>query len=298
MLEVLEQRRDAAVVRRQREVQRLRSRGASSAATLGARYLLGVGPKGLDGLRDDRRSPSSFWSTRPRTEHDRVDRERRPRASRAPSPNTISSTWPSRSSSVANIMSVPERVRILRACVTIPPIVTLALSARAGDRRQRAVDGERERLAHRLQRMRRDEQADRLLLDREQLVLVELDGRDRRPARRRGRRRGAADVAEVEDRAPGRSARPAAPSGRRPAPARARRACRGASRPVEPSAPHLISASIAFLLTARASTRSQKSHSERERTALLARALDRLDGLVADALDRVQAEADVAARRP
>ena len=32
--------------------------------------------------------------------------------------------------------------------------------------------------------------------------------------------------------------------------------------PVEPSAPHLISASIAFLLTARASTRSQKSHSE------------------------------------
>ena len=32
--------------------------------------------------------------------------------------------------------------------------------------------------------------------------------------------------------------------------------------PVEPSAPHLISASIAFLLTARLSTRSQKSHSE------------------------------------
>ena len=31
-----------------------------------------------------------------------------------------------------------------------------------------------------------------------------------------------------------------------------------------------------------------------ERPALLARALDRLDGLVADALDRVEAEADVA----
>ncbi len=68
--------------------------------------------------------------------------------------------------------------------------------------------------------------------------------------------------------------------------------------PVEPSAPHLISASIAFLLTVRLSTRSQKSHSERELAALLARALDRLDRLVADALDRVQAEADVAARRP
>ncbi len=32
--------------------------------------------------------------------------------------------------------------------------------------------------------------------------------------------------------------------------------------PVEPNAPHLISASIAFLFTARPSTRSQKSHSE------------------------------------
>ena len=32
--------------------------------------------------------------------------------------------------------------------------------------------------------------------------------------------------------------------------------------PVEPNAPHLISASIAFLLTVRQSTRSQKSHSE------------------------------------
>ena len=32
--------------------------------------------------------------------------------------------------------------------------------------------------------------------------------------------------------------------------------------PVEPNAPHLISASIDFLLTVRASTRSQKSHSE------------------------------------
>ncbi len=31
---------------------------------------------------------------------------------------------------------------------------------------------------------------------------------------------------------------------------------------MEPNAPHLISASMAFLLTARASTRAQKSHSE------------------------------------
>ena len=70
--------------------------------------------------------------------------------------------------------------------------------------------------------------------------------------------------------------------------------------PVEPSAPHLISASIAFLLTMRLSTRSQKSQSEVNSPPSVARALDRLDGLVADALDGVQAEADAAdaLRRP
>ena len=40
--------------------------------------------------------------------------------------------------------------------------------------------------------------------------------------------------------------------------------------PVEPKAPHLISASIAFLLTVRLSTRSQKSHSEVNVPPLLA----------------------------
>ncbi len=64
--------------------------------------------------------------------------------------------------------------------------------------------------------------------------------------------------------------------------------------PVEPRAPHLISASIAFLLTIRPSTRSQKSHSEVKLAALDARAFDRLDRLVADALDGIQAEADAA----
>ena len=56
----------------------------------------------------------------------------------------------------------------------------------------------------------------------------------------------------------------------------------------------MISASIAFLLTARQSTRSQKSHRLRERAALLAGALHRLDGGVADALHGVEPEADVA----
>ena len=132
--------------------------------------------------------------------------------------------------------------------------------------------------------------------------LLELARRDRRVGRaaeRRARRRrpaaaGVAAVAEVEDRAL--------------ADLRVllRLLARGlrllehlehalaASRRSSRSAPHLISASIAFLLTARPSTRSQKSHSELNGAALLARPLDRLDRLVADALDGVQAEADVA----
>ena len=64
--------------------------------------------------------------------------------------------------------------------------------------------------------------------------------------------------------------------------------------PVEPNAPHLISASIAFLLTARPSTRAQKSHRSVNGPSVLPGALDRLDGRVADALDRVEPEADVA----
>ncbi len=63
---------------------------------------------------------------------------------------------------------------------------------------------------------------------------------------------------------------------------------------MEPKAPHLISASIAFLLTARPSTRAQKSHRSLNGPTLVAGALDRLDGRVADALDGVEPEADVA----
>ena len=64
--------------------------------------------------------------------------------------------------------------------------------------------------------------------------------------------------------------------------------------PVESSAPHLIRLSIAFLLTVRASTRAQKSQIDVNEPAALARLEDLLDGRVADVLDRVEAEADVA----
>ena len=83
----------------------------------------------------------------------------------------------------------------------------------------------------RLQRMRGDEQPDRLLLGREQLGAIELRGGDRRVARRRRRPRCRPPAAAAVDRSrgrrsrPGRSARPAGPSGRPPAPAPARSAC-------------------------------------------------------------------------
>ena len=47
--------------------------------------------------------------------------------------------------------------------------------------------------------------------------------------------------------------------------------------PVEPNAPHLTSASMAFLFTARASTRAQKSQSDSKFPASVAGGLDRLD---------------------
>ena len=59
--------------------------------------------------------------------------------------------------------------------------------------------------------------------------------------------------------------------------------------PVEPNAPHFTSASIAFLFTARASTRAQKSQIDLERAAV-ARSLDRLHGCVAHALHGIQSE--------
>ncbi len=66
--------------------------------------------------------------------------------------------------------------------------------------------------------------------------------------------------------------------------------------PVEPRAPHLISASIAFLLTHPPIHPLAEVPQRRELAALDARPFDRLDGLIADALDGIQAEADAADR--
>ena len=234
----------------------------------------------------------------PAHEHDLVDRRARPRTRRASCSND---------DQLDRALEVVERrehhrgrrscVRIFLASVMMPPTVTQSPSLRCGELGERAVDACAQRLAHLLERVRGDEQADRLLLDGEQLALVELLGRDRRvrragtpwPAARR-RRRGR----PCRRSSPGRSARPAATSGRRPAPARAPSSMPLRVAPVEPNAPHLISASIAFLLTGAASTRSQKSHSESNGPSFSRARLDRLDGREADALHGVEPEADVA----
>ena len=159
----------------------------------------------------------------------------------------------------------------------------------------RAVGLDLQRLAHALERVLGDEDADRLLLHRQQLGALVLVDRDRRVGRR------------VERRGVGR--RPASKRSKiEPWPicascwVRWPAACAESSTssmplrvaPVEPNAPHLISASIERLLTVRASTRSQKSHSDVKSPVLRARLLDRLHRRVADALDGVQPEADVA----
>ena len=188
-------------------------------------------------------------------EHDRVDRRARPRTPRAPCRRRASRPSPRGRRAWRTSSGRPSSCGSSSPAVMMPPTVTQSPSRCSASSRERAVDRRAQRLAHLLERVRGDEQADRLLLDREQLGLVELLGRDRRvagaanaaaaapppsPPHRRGRRSS-----------PGRSARPAGPSARRPAPARARASMPLRVAPVEPNAPHLISASIAFLLTAR-----------------------------------------------
>ena len=64
--------------------------------------------------------------------------------------------------------------------------------------------------------------------------------------------------------------------------------------PVEPNAPHLIERLDRLLVDRAAVDARAEVPQRRERPALLARGLDRLDRRVADALDGVEAEADVA----
>ena len=177
--------------------------------------------------------------------------------------------------------------------MTIPPTVTQAPSGLLAELGEGAVDPGAQRVADFGQRVRGEVGAERLLLQRQQLGAVELGGRDRRAVVGLGRRP---------------APRPSSPSPKSkiepwpswasswafwPADWAAGSAssipCRVA--PVESRAPHLIRHSIARLLTARESTRSQKSQIEAI-ARVLAGPQDRLDRRVADVLDRVEAEAD------
>ena len=241
--------------------------------------------------------PLSPWSTRPRTST----------TSSTPSAPSYSASALPKIEHLDRALEVVEggehhRVALLGADLLglgddapgRDPVAVLAV----GQRGQRRVDGGAQRLAHLLERVRGDEEPDGLLLDGQQLGLLELLGRDRRVLRRHEGRGGARVAARRGRRgrrsSPGRSGRRAGPAG--PA------ACACSSTPsmplrvapVEPKAPHLMSASIARLLTARGSTRVQKSQIDPNSPPSSRAALIASTAAKPDALDRVEPEADVA----
>ena len=224
--------------RRARSLQRRRRRGSARSAAWRrrlARSRASVGSNGVD-LRDDRRRPcrppcgprgrgrSTISSSRERPlgagqrllEDDDLDLALE-----------VVDAWRTSSSSRRACGSSSPRRPCRRSSPTRRP---------CGPRRsaQRAVDLRAQRLAHRLERVLGDEQADDSFSSasssrrsNSSIGIGGCDGaRERRlapPAGRRRSRRGRRS-------SPGRSARPAGPSGRRPARPRAPRACPCASR--------------------------------------------------------------------
>ena len=195
-------------------------------------------------------------------------RSGRPRAAasrrRSPSRTRAARPGASRSSSVANITSSRARLDLLRRRdhpADLHPLAVAALGDLGAAASRPSPAAPRARRLSGCSVMKRPMDSFSIASS----SAVELLGRDRRMGRageRRARRRPRRRSRRGRRSRPGRSARRAAPSGPPPAPPRAPRACPCAVAPVEPNAPHLISASIAFLLTARPSTRSQKSHSD------------------------------------
>ena len=231
-----------------RQRQARRRRGAACSGTRDALGALGrrrpwpsrSPPPSARSARPRRRSrrpcPASILSTRPRMTT-MLSSSSAPSAAVSAFSKTRTSIWPSRSSIVANIIVEPARVRIFFAAATMPPIFTQSPSLRSPTLRAAAVDLRPQRLPHRLERMLGDEQADGLLLQREDRLAVVLVDRDRRvrrarrsrrPRRRRRRRRRRSRPGRRSR--PARSARPAGPLRRRPAPPRAPRACPCGSR--------------------------------------------------------------------
>ena len=190
-----------------------------------------------------------------------------------------------------------------------PPDRHEVLVAALGQRRERAVHPRAHRLAQRFERVGGDEQPDRFLLGREQLGLVELLRGDRRMHRlgqpeTRERARGAVGARspaggvllaflEVEDRALSDEGVLLGLLARRLGllehfehpPAGGTGGAEGAA----------LDERLDRLLVDRAGVHALAEVPQRiELAVLLAGPFDRLHGLVADALDGVQAEADVA----
>ena len=106
-------------------------RASASACLRACSISCSRGREHLDGLGDQSRS-CRLPCDRPVRARARPDRPRaRPRARTSALPNTSISTAPPRSSSVANIIGSPLRVRIRLASTMIPPTVTQSLSRRS-----------------------------------------------------------------------------------------------------------------------------------------------------------------------
>ena len=246
LLEVVDRAGDRSAARRARAggLARRRRRGwrARRSAFVRARSISScVGAKRSTLCTTTHVLPASLWSTRPLHEHDLVDRQRR----------LVLGQRLAEHEHLDRALEVVERREHHVVAVAGADALGLGddpadrhpvLVAAVGERGERAVDARAQRLAQRLQRVRGDEQPDRLLLGRQQLGLLELLGGDRRVHRRGERRRARRPTPARRRRprgsslrgrrsSPGRSARPAGSSGRRPGPARAPRACPCGSRP-------------------------------------------------------------------
>ena len=188
---------------------------AAASACARARSISSCGAKGSTVCTTRHVLPASLWSTRPFTSTT---------SSTASAASCSASALPNTSSSTDPVEVVEGREHHVVAVARADPLGLgddaadrhPVLVAALGERRERAVDARAQRLAQRLERVRGDEQADRFLLDRQQLGLVELLRRDRRVHRTRKavprtgplpRRRGAGasppapSPREVEDRA-------------------------------------------------------------------------------------------------
>ena len=224
------------------EVDRLRERGRRGARPF-APALLARSISSCDGAKASTLCttrhvlPASLWSTRPFT-ITTSSTASAASCSASALPNTSISTAPSRSSSVANIMWSPLRVRMRLASVMIPPTVTQSLSRRSASaeigQSTRARSASRSGFsgcAETNSPIASFSAASSSGCSNSSVGIGGCTGcAKRRQRRRRAERRRRPRLPAGRRSSPARSARPAGSSGLWPAPARAPRACPCGSR--------------------------------------------------------------------